>query len=703
MDHCYSLSPPASPFGAVSTPRLLYRPSRRLAALAACLFAAAIILPLGAEEAPPQVLDEEGVLAAGDWLDGTTPRRMLYDWLAVEVGEALDRRLERVEGLFEDAEVEAYQIEMREFFVSSLGGFPDRSPLEARTVGVVEGEGYRIERVLYHSQPGFPVSANLYLPEGEGPFPGVLHSCGHSADGKAAARYQEASALLARHGIAVLCVDPIGQGERKQLGAHGVTGSTTEHMLMGVAPVLLGRNLATHMIWDGIRGLDYLAERPEIDPTRLGAMGNSGGGMMTSYLMALDPRVVAAAPACFVTDTRRKNVRPGPGDAEQNLHGQTAYGLDHADFLLMRAPRPTLILSATQDYVPIEGAWESFRQAKRLYTRLGLPEGVDLVEDNVPHGFSPALQQGALRWMARWLQGRDERLEAPGVFEPLPEEALHAAPGGSVLALEGARSFFDLQAAEQAALAEGRSASWDLAKRDAAAQAERLAEVRALVGLPGSDELAAAEFRAAGEVEHAGRLWEKRLCRPEPGIVLPALVARPEGEVRGAVLWIDGAGKDAVHGEAETVADWLERGLLVCAVDLRGYGETASVPWRYRATTEAMGLNSPEAFIAYMLGRSFVGLRAADLLRTAAALAEELPGEAPVHLVARGHAAVPALHAAALERERFARVDLAGGLESWVSLCDGPVMDGWQLENAVHGALRAYDLPDLLGVLERGR
>jgi len=418
-------------------------------------------------------------------------------------------------------------------------------------------------------------------------------------------------------------------------------------------------------------------------------MGNSGGGMMTSYLMALDPRIAAAAPACFITDTRRKNRSPGPGDAEQNLFAQTARGLDHADFLLMRAPRPTLILAATQDYVPIEGAWDSFRQAKRAWGVLGFPERVDLAEVNERHGFSPGLRVAAARWMSRWLLERDEPLTEPEL--PVhPVEALHVTETGSVLDLPGARSFFDIVAAEANRLDEVR------AQRSAeATPGERRAAIRSVLGLPAAEDLAAASHESQGTISRDGIDWEKRVYVCEPGMPLPALVASPGGAVQGTVLRIDGGGKANALTDPGEIRSWLERGCRVVLLDLRGYGETETKPWRYRTVTEAMGPNSAEAFIAFMLGRSLVEMRTRDLLAVARALKGEIPSSAPLHLVARGHAAVPAWHAAALEREQFDQVDIMGGPETWDTLCSGPVFEGGQLENAVHGALRVYDLPDL--------
>jgi len=355
----------------------------------------------------------------------------------------------------------------------------------------------------------------------------------------------------------------------------------------------------------------------------------------------------------------------------------------------MRAPRPTLILSATRDFVPIEGTWESFRQAKRAYGVLGFPERVDLAEVNERHGFSPGLRVAAARWMSRWLLDRDEAVPEPQL--PVhPAEELHVTETGSVLDLPGARSFFDVITAEADRLAGQREERWAHANRE-----ERLVAIRSVLGLASADSGEAASWKSRGEVSLGGIDWETRLYQSESGVLLPALAAHPEGAPRGAILRVDGTGKAGALAEGESIADWLDRDFLVVLADLRGYGETRTNPWRYGAVTEAMGPNSAEAFLAYMLGRSLVEMRTRDLLQVAHAMREQLPAKAPLHLMARGHAAVPAWHAAALERDGFGRIDIEGGPESWQALCRGPVFDGGQLENAVHGALRVYDLPDL--------
>src|SRR5262245_35747882 len=361
---------------------------------------------------------------------------MLYTFLQKEARKHFDARRKVVESLKTSEDVRKRQQELRRLFIDSLGGLPERTPLKPQVVGRKNCDGYPLERVIYESRPEHHVTAVFYLPDGKGPFPGVLMPCGHSANGKAAEAYQRACILMAKNGLAVLCYDPIGQGERNQLldrtGKPAIAGSTSEHTLCGVGALLVGRSTAGYRVWDGIRSLDYLASRPEVDPKRLGCTGNSGGGTLTAYLMALDERIVAAAPSCYVTSLERLFATIGPQDAEQNITGQVAFGMEHADYLTMRAPRPTLVLTGTQDYFDIQGAWTSFREAKLLYGLLGHGERVDLFEYNDKHGFSKPRREAALRWMRRWLLHKDDA-PAEGEFAVHKDEELQCTRTGQVL------------------------------------------------------------------------------------------------------------------------------------------------------------------------------------------------------------------------------------------------------------------------------
>ena len=627
----------------------------------------------------------------------------LRDHLRRESQAALARRRESYERLTTADAIAAYQRTLRARFIESLGGFPERTPLNARVVGELRGDGFRVEKILFESQPGFVVPGLLYLPaKGAGPHPVVLMPCGHTPNGKAG--YQAPAMIMARNGLAVFCFDPIGQGERRQLppglsvdgkkGTAGPPGATGEHTILGVAPILLGRNLATDMIWDGIRATDYLETRTDLDPKRIAVAGNSGGGMMTSYLVALDERLVAAAPGCFITTSARKNESPGPGDAEQNVHGQYAYGFDFADFLILAAPRPALILAATRDYVPIAGAWETFRETKRIYTRLGYPERIDLVETDATHGFSLQLREASVRWMRRWLCGDDKPIFEQSV-PAFTDAEINCTPTGQVLALAGARSIFDLNRAEAARLAPLKHAAWTTL-----ADGDRRAQVRRIAGIRLPEEMPEARVEPKGEVSHSDGRVEKFVLTRESDVPLPALRFRPEKPVGRACLYVHGQGKNVDAGPGGPIARLVAEGVDVLAVDLRGFGETAMGAWRTSPATVA-GDNGAEFFVAYLLGRSLVGLRAEDILvaaRAFAGMASTTP--AAVELVAVGDAAIPALHAAAVAPAQFSRVQVSRAIDSWQRVLDTQVPRR-QLEATVHGALRTYDLPDLVALAGR--
>lgn len=655
--------------------------------LAVAVFLSMIVAPAAAEDFT--VLPEK--------IDGVAPKEMMHAYLMRVAHEALDRRDAQYEKLKTPEQLAAYQQRMRAFFVAALGGFPERTPLQPQVVAKEDRDGYRIEKVIFQSQPRHFVTAVLYLPEAEPPYPGVLVPCGHSDNGKASEPYQRMSILLARGGMAALCYDPIDQGERFQLlddGGKPVIGGTTAHSALGVGSTLLGRNTATYRIWDGIRAIDYLASREEVDPKRIGCTGNSGGGTLTSYLMALDERIGCAAPSCYLTSLRRLIETIGPQDAEQDVHGQVAYGMDHADYVLMRAPKPTLMCVATRDYFDIDGAWSSFRQAKRFYTRLGFAERVDLIESDAGHGFNTQLRTGAVRWMRRWLLGVDDAMTEPE-SAIATDQQMQCAPRGQVMLLDGARSTYDLNLELEEKLAAGRKEFWqETDKARALAEARRISRIRNLGDLPEP------KCETIATVEHEDYRVDKLILRPEPGIWLPALAFVPNRRSGEGYLYLNADGKHAAAalGGKELV----EKGHLVLAVDLRGLGETAGEKPGTSGIPHHVGGDWRDLYLAYMLDRPYLAMRAEDVLVSARFLASYEAGQGPnrVHLLSHGRTGPAALHAAALEPQLFASIEISGCLESWNSIVRTPLSVG-QFENVVHGALKTYDLPDLLMTLPK--
>jgi cephalosporin-C deacetylase-like acetyl esterase len=624
--------------------------------------------------------------------DQPAPAKLFQASLQQQAFAAFDRRQDAYEQLKTEEQIKSYQSRLREFFIQQLGGFPDRTPLGSQVVGKLPGDGYRIEKVIFESQPRHHVTATLYLPEGEGPHPAVLVSSGHSRPGKAADYNQRFGIVLARQGMAALCYDPIGQGERSQIlgddGRPRFNSTTQEHTLIGVGSILVGTNTARYRVWDGIRAIDYLASRSDIDAKRIGFTGCSGGGTLTSYVMALDERVACAAPSCYLTTFRKLVETIGPQDAEQNIFGQIARGLDQPDYVLLRAPRPTLISATTGDFFDIQGTWDNYRQAKRVYARLGYPERVDLVEAEGGHGVQPANLIGITRWMRRWLLGKDDAV-ALGTITTRPEAELLCTEKGQVMLLPGERSVFDLNAEIEAGLAARRREFWQKTpKADALQAVRRLAGVRSLKEMP------TPKMTEVGRVQREGYHIDKFVLETDSGVPLPGLTYHPPTPDGDAYLYLHQDGKLADGAPGGPIEKLVKEGYVVVAIDVRGIGETAA------GRSDGMFGDSKNYFLSYLLGRSLVGLHIEDALAAGHFVAYyKTKTPRRVHLVGVGRAGIPALHAAALEPELFTTLTLRRTLDSWSGVVGQSVPAG-QLTSTVHGALTTYDLPDLVRTLD---
>ena len=630
-------------------------------------------------------------------IEGGPPDRMMRRYLLRQVDAASERWRAEYENRKTPEQIAAYQKRLRKKLLEVIGGLPERTPLEPQTVGVVSRPGYRVEKIIYQSQPKHYVTALLFLPDPEKfklPRPGVLMQCGHNPVGKSKPEYQGMAALLALNGMVSLVFDPIDQGERGQyLGRGGWPGlrGTTGHTMIGMGCVALGRNTARYMIWDAMRAVDYLQSRPEVDPHRIGCTGNSGGGTQTSYLMALDDRIAAAAPCCYLTSLPKLLATVGPQDAEQNLFGQLAFGLDHADWIMLWAPSPVLIAAVTRDAFDIGGTWDSFRCAKRLYTRLGFAERVDLVEDDGKHGLSLSLREGVARWMARWLLDENRVIVEPQI-NLLTEQEWSCVANNKAMTLPEARSVYDLNEDYENELAKRRAKAWATGDRETL-----LREVRRIAGIRRLSELPEPQIESLGSVARNGYQIEKLLIKPEEGISLPALWFLPEKtQPNGVVLYVHQKGKAADAGPGGPIEQLVQAGQCVLAVDLRGTGQTQA-----KLSTSYYSNEYQDAYMAYLLGRSYVGMRAEDVLvcaRYAAGRFSDGP-EASVRLIAVGNVGVPALHAAALEPNLFQHVALWRSLVSWSNVVHNRLNKSLTT-HLVHGALVHYDLPDLATTLD---
>jgi dienelactone hydrolase len=346
----------------------------------------------------------------------------------------LGDRAKNVAAIRDTAAAQARQKHVRERILSLIGGLPEyRGPLNARVTKTTRREGFVIEHVLFESLPQYYVTANLYRPETAGRHPAILMSMGHWESGKAAG--QLLSSNLARKGFVVLAYDPVGQGERQQAyekrtGRSLIGGPTEQHFSNGAAAILMGQSVGRYFIHDGMRAIDYLVSRPEVDPERIGATGCSGGGTQTTYISALDPRVKVAAVACYMNSFQTL-FAGSVGDSEQSVPGFLSAGLDQTDYVELFAPKPWLITSTEEDFFTPAGAKQVFDEAQGWYKLFDASDRVKWVVGPGGHGTPLVVREAIYDWMIRWLaKGSGSPGEEPVTL--LPDQQLWVTPNGQV-------------------------------------------------------------------------------------------------------------------------------------------------------------------------------------------------------------------------------------------------------------------------------
>ena len=310
--------------------------------------------------------------------------RCLPDFLTLLAREAAQRRDAALARLTTAEAIAERQHWVTSTFWKLIGGMPERTPLNTRSTGSFERSGYRVEKLVYESQPGLLISANLYVPTtGTPPYPGVLFQPGHSANGKAYVQYQRCCQGLARLGYLVLAFDPMGQGERTYFPGPQPfltrLDADEEHTRPGRQMLLKGDTSTRLQTWDAIRSLDVLAAHPLVDPKRLASTGQSGGGTNTMLLAAVDSRLAVAAISCPNTENVAIADFNSPGstdDAEQNFIGSGPLGFDRWDLVYPLAPKPLLVAVSERDFWHIFAALylerhAGIRQAQKIYRTMG--------------------------------------------------------------------------------------------------------------------------------------------------------------------------------------------------------------------------------------------------------------------------------------------------------------------------------------------
>src|SRR5215475_3444664 len=300
---------------------------------------------------------------------------------------------------------------MEQQLLAMLGGLPaERTPLRPKITGTLPMDGFRIEKLIFESLPGVYVTALVYVPEeGTKRHPAILVPAGHATNGKV--HYQALCQRLAKHGYVAISWDPVGQGERSQFwdakrGKSRYNLVCAEHAVLGNLAYLAGTNLARWEVWDGMRAVDYLLTRSDVDADRISSTGTSGGGTQTALIAALDPRIKVAVPSCYISSLPMRmgnRIFADPdSDPEQDLYGIVSGGVDHVGLLMLMYPRPVMVASAVLDFFPIEGARKTFREAQGLYEKFGHGDRIAMVEGYHKHEYSAENQEAALNFLDRF-------------------------------------------------------------------------------------------------------------------------------------------------------------------------------------------------------------------------------------------------------------------------------------------------------------
>lgn len=629
----------------------------------------------------------------------TIPADMLHTYMRQQAQQLFDHAEMARAAVKTPEQWELRRAQLMADFEQAIGPFPERTPLNTRAVGKLERERYTIHKIVFESRPRFYVTAVVYVPkQHRAPYPGILFPLGHSRNGKAYDSYQRTPAGFAEKGYLVLAYDPLGQGERWQYWdpvkkESAFSSSTREHSNVGAQCLLLGISLAQFMIWDSIRALDYLLSRDDVDPTRVGCTGVSGGGTNTAYYVPFDDRVSASMPTCYIAGFPALLDSVGPQDAEQNLFGQLAVGLDHEDYLSLVAPRPLCVGAATGDYFPLAGARRCVDSAKRTYAALGVPNELSLAVAEQNHGYHLPMREAAYAWFNRLF---DKEGEGTGETEITlePDEELWCTDSGNVYEL-GSETVFtlnrrllaDIDPALPAVGNEAAAGKYQKVVR------ERVRRVLSAYPLEGDLDLTLVPLDSGDRLKR-----ERIVLESEPGILVPGVLRTPVSDQQDTMLlWIDEAGKDSES--TEVLLDALAvRGVTSLALDPRGMGETGFPVSDNPSTSDNGHISHKVAYMGLLQARPLLGMRVQDVMRGMDALAA-LPATAAkrVMLGGRGGGALLALFAAALD-QRVTGVIAHECLASYRWLVENEYYD-YDASWFLFGVLREFDICDVAGLV----
>lgn len=630
--------------------------------------------------------------AIDGWINFKSTPDALYGHFLEEANDLLSQRNDYVRKINTQEGWKQQQSKVQKKLMEIVGPFPEKTPLNPQVTKIIDKGWFRVEHIIFESQPGLYVTSSLFIPKNlnkKEKAPVVLYASGHSNVGYRGG-YIRNILNLVKKGFVVFAWDPIGQGERKQY-ADPETGKmffadpTREHLYTALPTFLTGSSLARYVIWDGIRAVDYLMTRKEIDPTRIGITGRSGGGFQSLYIPAFDERIYATAPENHVTNSTRIMQKIGPRDGEQNLYHMFANQIDHPDLLTARAPKPTLIIATANDIFNIDGTRETYSEVASVYKAFGKEQDFMMVEDIAGHVSTKDNNEAIYAFFQKYLNNPGDPTHEE--VDMLTGEELRVTETGQVSTSLNSKTVFDFNAKEGRILAEDLKNSWKQYN-----PSHIVASAKKHTGYRDPE---TGKPVMTGAVRGDGYTVEKYFVKGEGDYPIPYLMVIPDVPNNKAVLYMHPSGKAAQADKGGEMEWFVKKGYTVLAPDLIGTGETGPGAWSgekdfsHKMNT---GLNYQVWYASMFVGRSIVGVRTADVVKLAGIL--KLRGAEQIYAVAEYTMTPVLLHAAAFT-ESIDRIALNKPPVSYQSIVSTRFYSPSFTEILIPGVLQSYDLPYL--------
>ena len=556
--------------------------------------------------------------------------------------------------------------ELRKNLLAAWGGFPEvPCPLDPQSHGILQRDGYRVEKITFQTRPGIRMTANLYLPDKKGKRAAILQVHGHWKGAKQDPVVQSRCIGATKLGYVVLCVDAFGAGER------GVGTALGEYHGEMTAATLFptGLPLSGLQVYENMRAVDYLLTRPEVDKDRLGITGASGGGNQTMYAGAFDERFKAVVPVCSVGNYQ---AYLGAACCMCEVVPGALKFTEEGSILGLVAPRGLMVVSATRDafQFSVGEAKKSVAYADaifKLHSQAAAPKHA-IFES--PHDYSKAMREEMYGWMAMHLKGEGDGspIKEPEFKTENPED-LRCYPGNTRPK--------DWVTLPQFAAAEGKKllAAKKFPATDAEREQLRTVLVEKTLGNPKSSRLSLSD--------HPGGF----LLEPEEGLPLPVKRENAPQKATSLVILLNLDGAEKAR-DGELAAAIRKSGSDLVTLDLRGTGKLA-------LPTDKVG-RAPDHNTAewgLWIGRPLLGQWVFDVQRLIDSL--EQSEKKPLNdiiVIGEGPAGLVALCAAATDK-RITKVAAVGTLASFIS--DVPY-EGQRLGILAPGILRDVgDVPHL--------